>query len=140
MILFQGLLEFWGIGFRCEYLILLCFCLQILNDKMLKPNNEICLTLFSLRRGGGGRGGGGGVIFGRSKFKFTLFLNGLWDQPETLWLLLTFNRGYFAEEKKIQRNIKFSRGNIFLYRRCCQKIGVWICRNSFSRRIKYLHV
>ena len=38
-----GLLEFWGSGFRCEDRILLCFCLQIGNDKMLKPNNEICL-------------------------------------------------------------------------------------------------
>ena len=36
-----GLSEFWGSGLRCEDLILLCFCLQMLNYKMLKPNNEI---------------------------------------------------------------------------------------------------
>ena len=36
-----GLSEFWSSGFRCEDLILLCFCLHILNYKMLKPNNEI---------------------------------------------------------------------------------------------------
>ena len=42
--------------------------------------------------------------------------------------------------KKIQKNIKLSRGNIFLYRVYCQKIGVRICKNSFSCRIKYLHV
>ena len=75
----------------------------------------------------------------RGKFKFKLFLNGLWYEPETLGLFLTFTRDYFAE-KKIQKNIKFSAGNILLYRRYCQKIGVRICRNSFSSRIKYLHV
>ena len=35
--------EFWGKGFRCEDLILLHFCLQVLNDKILKPNNKTCL-------------------------------------------------------------------------------------------------
>ena len=35
--------EFWGSGFGCEDLILLSFCLQMLNDNMLKPTNEICL-------------------------------------------------------------------------------------------------
>ena len=29
-------------------------------------------------------GGGGGDIFARGKFKFNLFLNGLWYEPETL--------------------------------------------------------
>ena len=38
-----GLSEFWGNGFRSEDLILLCFCLQMLSSKMLKPNNETCL-------------------------------------------------------------------------------------------------
>ena len=38
-----GLSEFWGIGFGLEDLTLLCFCLEILNDNMLKPTNEICL-------------------------------------------------------------------------------------------------
>ena len=38
-----GLSEFWGSGFGCEYLILLYFCLQMLNDNMLKPTYEICL-------------------------------------------------------------------------------------------------
>ena len=79
----------------------------------------------------------GGIISARSKFK--LFLNGLWYEPETLWLFLTFTRDYFTE-KKIEKNIKFSGGNIFLYRGYCQKIEVRICRNSFSCRIKYLHV
>ena len=38
-----GLLKFWGSGFKCEDSILLRFCLQMLNDKMIKTNNEICL-------------------------------------------------------------------------------------------------
>ena len=38
-----GLSGFSGRGFRREDLILLCFGLQIANDNMLKPNNEICL-------------------------------------------------------------------------------------------------
>ena len=39
-----GLTEFSGRGFIiCEDPILLHFCLQMLNDKMLKPNTEICL-------------------------------------------------------------------------------------------------
>ena len=36
-----GLSEFWGSGFRCEDLLLSCFCLQMLNNNMLKPNNEM---------------------------------------------------------------------------------------------------
>ena len=43
---------------------------------------------------------------------------------------IAFTRDYF-DEKKIEKNIKFSGGNIFLYRGYCQKIGVRICRNSF---------
>ena len=38
-----GLSEILGSGFRCEDLILVCFCLQMLHDKILKPNNEMCL-------------------------------------------------------------------------------------------------
>ena len=38
-----GLSEFRGSCFRFEDLILLCFCLQIGNNNMLKPNNEMCL-------------------------------------------------------------------------------------------------
>ena len=38
-----GFSEFWGSGFRCEDLIMICFCLQIGNDNILKPNNEIWL-------------------------------------------------------------------------------------------------
>ena len=109
----------------CLLVLLHCrFCLSIYESIM------DMLTLLSL----------GGVIFARSKFKFKLFLNGLWYEPETLWLFLTFTRDYFAGKKKIQKNIKLSGGNIFLYRGYCQKIGVRICRNSFSCRIKYLHV
>ena len=48
------------------------------------------LTLLSL----------GGVIFAHSEFKFKLFLNSLWYEPETLWLFLTFTRYYLAEKKK----------------------------------------
>ena len=77
--------------------------------------------------------GRGGVIFARSKLKLKLFLN------DTLWLFLTFTRDYFCWKKNWQ-NIKFSGGNIFLYRAYCQKIGGRICRNSFSRRNKYVHV
>ena len=46
-----GLSEFWGSGFKCENLILLCFCLQIGNDNILKPNNEIYLKcLYQLKQ------------------------------------------------------------------------------------------
>ena len=38
-----GLSEICGSRFRCEDLILLHFYLQVLNNKMLKPNNKICL-------------------------------------------------------------------------------------------------
>ena len=38
-----GRSEFWDNGFRCEDLLLLQLCLQMLNDEMLKPYNEICL-------------------------------------------------------------------------------------------------
>ena len=67
-----------------------------------------------------------GVIFAHDKFKFKSFLNGLWYELETLSLFLTFTRDYLLEinwkkEKKIQKNIKFSGGNIFLYRGYCQK-------------------
>ena len=88
------------------------------------------LTLLSL--------GGKGVIFARSKFKVRLFLIILWYEPETLWLFLTFTRDYFVEIKN-WKNIKFSGDKKFLYREYCQKIGVRICRNSFSRRNKYVH-
>ena len=37
-----GLSHFWCSGFENENLILLCFCLQMLSDEILKPNNEIC--------------------------------------------------------------------------------------------------
>ena len=35
--------EFRVSGFRCEDVILLRFHLQMLNDKMIKPNNKTCL-------------------------------------------------------------------------------------------------
>ena len=38
-----GLSDFLESGFRYEDLILLRFCLQILNGEILKLNNEICL-------------------------------------------------------------------------------------------------
>ena len=41
----------------------------------------------------------GGIISARSKFK--LFLNGLWYEPETLWLVLTFTTDYFVEKKRV---------------------------------------
>ena len=48
-------------------------------------------------------------------------------------------RDYFAERKS-KKKIKFPGGNIFLYGVKKKKIVVRICRNSFSRRNKYLHV
>ena len=48
--------------------------------------------------------------------------------------------GRMGGEKKIQKNIKFSGGNMFLHRGYCQKIRVRVCKNSFSCRIKYLYV
>ena len=92
-------------------------------------HHSILLTLLSL----------GEIIFAPGRFKFKLFLNDLWYEPETLWIFLTFNRDYFAAEK-ITKNIKLLGGNIFLYRGYCQKIGLRIFRNIFSWRIKYLHV
>ena len=38
-----GLFGFHGSGFKCEVQILLRFCLQMLNHKTLKPNDEIYL-------------------------------------------------------------------------------------------------
>ena len=55
---------------------------------------------------GGGGGGRGQVIFASGKFKFKLFLNSFWYEPETLWLFLTFSRDYFAR-KKIQKILNF---------------------------------
>ena len=65
------------------------FC--ILNNSKTKEEliKEFYLTLLSL----------GMVIFFHSKFKFKLFLNDLWYAPETLRLLLTFTRDYYAEKK-----------------------------------------
>ena len=45
--------------------------------------------------------GGGGVIFARGKFKFKLFLNSLWYEPETLLLFLTSTRDYFTGKKNL---------------------------------------
>ena len=47
--------------------------------------------------------------------------------------------GVILARGKIEKNIKFSGGNIFPHQWYCQKIGVRICRNSFSRRNKYVH-
>ena len=38
-----GFSEFRGSGFRYEDLLFVGFCLQMLHDKILKPNNEVCL-------------------------------------------------------------------------------------------------
>ena len=38
-----GLSEFWNSDFGYEDLIQLRFCIQMSNDNMLKPTNEICL-------------------------------------------------------------------------------------------------
>ena len=80
------------------------------------------LTLLSL---GGGRGGG---------------------RRESFSPAANLNLNYFCTACGI--NLRFydfsylllEGVNIFLYRRYCQKIGVRICRNSFSHKIKYLHV
>ena len=55
---------------------------------------------------------GGKVIFARGKFKFKLFLNDLWYEPETLWLFLTFTRDYFAE-KEMKKILTFQGGTYF---------------------------
>ena len=47
------------------------------------------------------------VIFACGKFKFKLFLNGLWYEPETLWLILTFTRDYFAGKKNSKKKLHF---------------------------------
>ena len=60
------------------------------------------------------------VILARGKFKFKLFLNDLWYEPETLWLFLTFTRDYFAE-KEMKKILNFQGENIFLYRGIAKK-------------------
>ena len=78
-------------------------------------------------------------IFVRSKFKIKLFLNDLWYEPETLWLVLTFTKYYFAE-KEIEKTLNFQMVTYLFTMGYCQKLGVRICRNSLSRRSKYIHV
>ena len=60
------------------------------------------ITLLCLGEVGRGGGGGGGT-FACSKFTCKLYLNGLWYDPETYWLFLTFTRDYFAEKKKLKK-------------------------------------
>ena len=55
---------------------------------------------------GVGDGGGGGGIFAHGKFKFILFLNDLWCEPETLWLFLTFTRDFLLK-KKLKKILNF---------------------------------
>ena len=43
-------------------------------------------------------------------------------------------------QKKSEKSIKLSGGNIFLCQGYCQKIRVHIRRNRFSRRNKYVHL
>ena len=74
------------------------------------PDAGVSLSLLSL----------GGHFYPKFKFKFRLFLNDLWYEPETLLLFLTFTRDYFAE-KKIEKNIKLSGGKIFLYQGIVKK-------------------
>ena len=44
-----------------------------------------------------------GVVFARGKFKFKLFLNVLWYEPETLCLFLTFTGDYFGGKKNSKK-------------------------------------
>ena len=62
-------------------------------------------------KSGGGRGG---VILARDRFKFKLFLNDSWYEPETLLLFLTFTKGYFSEKKKIEKISNFQQVTYFL--------------------------
>ena len=39
---------------------------------------------------------------GKFEFNFFFFLNGLWYEPETLWLFLTFIKDYFTEKQKFR--------------------------------------
>ena len=72
--------------------------------------NPIKSGVCAWRRGGGGEGGG--VIFVCAKFEFNSFTDRSRHEPETLWLLLEIF--YW---KKNEKNIKFSEGNSFLFRR-----------------------
>ena len=90
----------------------------------MKKNKEVCrdwislslsnVTLLSLGRGG---------IFARGKIKSNLL-----D-------IIFLKKIFFFEKKKLDfQEVTFlCQGN-------CQKIGVRICRNSFNRRNKYVHV
>ena len=68
------------------------------------------------------------------------YLNYFWTTCETNLNIYDFLLEIILLKKELKKNIKFSGGNIFLYRGYCQKIGVRIFRNSFSRRNKYVHV
>ena len=70
-----------------------------------------------IKHGGGGGGGGRHFCPRAPNLNLIIYeqLKNLRYEPETLWLFLTFTRDYFAE-KNIDKNIKFLKGNIFLYR------------------------
>ena len=72
--------------------ILICYSVRI----------RICCFLFWLH---GSWEATAKFSFDFIKFKFKLFLNDLWYEPETLWLFLTFTRDYFAE-KKLKKNFR----------------------------------
>ena len=77
-----------------------------------------------------------GVAHGKFKFKF--FLNDLWYKPESLLLLLTFNKYYFAKKKR--SNIKFWGANIFLYRGIVKKEEFGYVGIDLVTERKHVHV
>ena len=54
------------------------------------------------------------IIFARDKFEFKLFLNGLWYEPETVRLFLSFTRDYFAAKKSSKKYQTFRGSHISL--------------------------
>ena len=122
--------------FHCEYCKLSKNTYFV--DDLWRTGSETSVRPFNPIKPGKGVGKGGGVV-GSLFPAANLTLNYFWTtRGMNLKLFLNFTGDYFAE-RKIEKKKKF-KGNIFFYRGYCQKIVVRICRNSFSRRKKYVHV
>ena len=110
-------------------------------DDLWKTGSETSVGLFNPIKPGK-RVGKEGEVVGSLLPAANLTLNYFWTTcGMNLKLFLTFTGDYFAE-RKIEKKIIIIifKDNIFFYWGYCQKIVVRICRNSFSRRKKYVHV
>ena len=83
--------------------------------------------------------GGRGAIFARGKFKCKLFLNELQYEPETSWLFLSLTRDQKKKKFFLKKILSFQGVTYLFSGDIAKKKTVRICRNSFSRRNKYVH-